>query len=251
MRIATIDGHRLFAGKARGFCRLASSRFQQKGLVNPRGTKLDEDDAWVREKNRSRLKVRFILVSGEGPMLIGTCDGDPMRVHVLILLPLMLPSLGCSLAMPLATSALMPPAPRPLEALAVGDEGALVQAEVRQYSDIYTFAQLSEALLDLGCHITASDGATGVISFRKDVPIPREPSVHRGWPCESAVMEGTLLHAHPSKDTRLRVVLSGTMRWSDLHGSARTERLPRLSVKTHLQFLDQLEARLKTQITRA
>lgn len=167
-----------------------------------------------------------------------------MRRPQLLLTALLLSGLGCIPPVVL----FLPDQPKPFQAAPEDDPEATrrLAAESRRRMKVAgpeAMSKLLDALLDMGCTITASDPATRFVSFERIRKPPATPRLHRGYGYESAVEVGTLKLSPEGEGLACQLVLTGKIHWRTQHQAIATEVIRRLSPEDHKRFLDELGAR--------
>jgi len=120
------------------------------------------------------------------------------------------------------------------------DLGSLAQEQTRAFPvrTEVAFGHITEALLDMGCRITASDSGNGILSFEQAKDLSYV--LHRG----TAVRIGTLHVTPDGAGVKVRLFLAGHFIYPDF----RLNRpYPCLPPAAHREFLDQLAAFLRRQ----
>ena len=139
----------------------------------------------------------------------------------------------------------LPDQPKPFQATPEGDPEAArrLAAESRRILKVQgpeTMSKVVEALLRMGCTITASDPVTRMVSFeriRKEPPTPRS---HKGLGYESALEIGTLKLSPEGDGFAGTLVLTGKIHWRTIHQGISTEVVRRLSPEDHRRFFEEL-----------
>ncbi len=167
-----------------------------------------------------------------------------MKPHSFGLAMVLLASLACVPPVVL----FLPDQPKPFHAASEGDLGAAgrVAAESRRTLKVggpVAVSKVMDALLDMGCTVTASDASTRFITFERIRKEPAEPRTHKGMGYDSAVEIGTLKLAADPAGGNCTLVLTGKIHWRTVHHGIATEVIPRLSPDDHKRFLDELVAR--------
>lgn len=167
-----------------------------------------------------------------------------MKPSRLLLAALLLTGVGC--VPPVVI--FLPEQPRPFQATPeddpeVGRRLALESRRLLKVAGPEAMSKLIDALLDMGCTITASDPATRFVSFERIRKPPATPRVFRGYGYESAVEVGTLKLSPEGNGVTGLLVLTGKIHWRTQHQAIATEVIRRLSPEDHKRFLDELGAR--------
>ena len=138
----------------------------------------------------------------------------------------------------------LPTQPKPFQAMPQNNSDATNQLAKEDNRLLHSqskdpMPQLLDALLKMGCTITASDSSTKLVSFERSQKEPESPKIHRGLGYDSATMTGTIRLSQENQDFRCVLVLTGKINWRSDNGTI-VETLPRLSPDEHKRFFDEL-----------
>lgn len=161
-----------------------------------------------------------------------------------LLITLLMGSIGCVPPVVL----FLPDQPKPFQATPEGDSEATrrLASESRRLLKAQgpgAMSKVMDALLDMGCTITASDSSTRFVSFERIRKEPATPRTHKGLGYDSAIEVGTLKLTPEGDGLIGTLVLTGKIHWRTPNHGISTEVIRRLSPEDHRRFLDELSAR--------
>lgn len=145
----------------------------------------------------------------------------------------------------------LPDQPRPFHGMPGNDPTAASQLAKESRRTLAlegpdSLSRVIDALINMGCTISASDPVNGYVTFERSQKEPEVPRIHKNLGYDSAMTAGTVKLSPAADGVVGTLVLTGKIHWRAPHHAINTEVFPRLSPEDHKRFFDELQATIQT-----